>query len=445
MSAHNKVLWSEGLFLQPHHFQQQDRYFERYVESRAEALVPHAWGFSEIEIDTDLLALGKFGIRRAAGVFPDGTPLRLPDDDPLPHPIDVSPTMRNEVVYLAVPVRLAGVPDVDRAGGNGDVLSRHALREWEARDLSSPSGEPATLEVGSLRTRLLLGSERTDAYACIPLALIAERRTDAKVVLDDAFIPTVMRVSAAPRLAAFTARLAGRLHQQGEALASRAVATARGAAAQIEDYLTLQVINRYDPVVAHFKESGAHHPEALYRLCLEMAGELATFATKSKRPPVLPPYEHHRLRESFEPLMAAIEAELSVFREPNAVRIPIEPREFGISIASVADPTLFSTAVFVLAAKADVPAEDLRRRFPNQLKVGPPEKIGNLVMLALAGVPVNAMPVAPRQIPFNAGYAYFELDQSDALWQELTTSGGVALHVGGEFPGLAMEFWAIRA
>ena len=39
MSAYNKVVWSEGLFLQPQHFQQQDRYFERYVETRCQALI----------------------------------------------------------------------------------------------------------------------------------------------------------------------------------------------------------------------------------------------------------------------------------------------------------------------------------------------------------------------------------------------------------------------
>ncbi len=445
MSAHNKVLWSEGLFLQPHHFQQQDRYFERYVESRCESIAPHAWGFSDVEIDGDLLKLGKIGLRRAAGVFPDGTPLRLPEDNPLPAPIAVESAARDQVVYLAVPVRRADAADIDRSGASTDLLARHHVQEWEARDCASASSERATLEVGALRTRLLLASERTDAYACIPLARIAERRSDAQVVLEDAFIPSVTRVQAARRLGAFAARLAGKLHQQGEALAARAAATAKSAAAQIEDYLTLQVINRYEPLVAHFHESGAHHPEALYRVCLEMAGELATFTLPSKRPPVLPPYRHDRLRESFEPLMELLEAELSVFREPNALRIPIEPREFGISVATVADPALFSTAVFVLAAKADVPAEDLRRRFPAQLKVGPAEKIGNLVTLALAGVPVVAMPVAPRQVPFHAGYAYFELDQSDPLWQDLETSGGVGLHVAGLFPGLEMEFWAIRA
>ena len=99
----------------------------------------------------------------------------------------------------------------------------------------------------------------------------------------------------------------------------------------------------------------------------------------------------------------------------------------------------------VLAARADVPAEDLRRRFPQQLKIGPSEKIGDLVRLALPGVGVHAVPVAPRQIPYHAGFAYFELDQNDDLWKQLKNSGGIALHVGGEFPGLAMEFWAIRS
>jgi type VI secretion system protein ImpJ len=52
--------------------------------------------------------------------------------------------------------------------------------------------------------------------------------------------------------------------------------------------------------------------------------------------------------------------------------------------------------------------------------------------------------VAPRQIPFHAGYVYFELDPASEYWTGLKNSGGFALHVGGDFPGLKMEFWAIR-
>ena len=129
MSIYNKVVWSEGLFLRPQHFQQQDRYFERYVETRCQALVPHSWGFTSLELEPDLLSIGKFGLRAATGVFPDGTPVRMPDDDALPAPIAIGSQVRDQVVYLAVPLRRAGGVDVDRNSPDG--LARHAVRELQ--------------------------------------------------------------------------------------------------------------------------------------------------------------------------------------------------------------------------------------------------------------------------------------------------------------------------
>ena len=444
MSAHNRVIWSEGLFLQPQHFQQQDRYFERYVEMRCQPLISHSWGFTEIEFERDFLSIGKFGLRRVAGVFPDGTPFRMPEDDPLPSPIDVGTDVRHQLLYLAVPLRRSGEPAVARAA-EADELVRHDVRELQARNATSSTGDAALLEVAALRTRFLLASDATQAYACLPLAHLVECRPDRQVVLDDSFIPTVLHSRTASRLATLISELLGLFHRRGEALGGRVAATGRGAAAEFADFLMLQAINRYEPLLAHYADSGALHPEELFQVCVSAAGELATFTTTSKRPPKFPGYRHDRLRESFEPVIAALRESLSKVLTQSAISIPLEPRRFGISVAIVADRELFSTAVFVLAARADVPSEDLRRRFPAQLKIGPAEKIGDLVRLGLPGVPVHAVPVAPRQIPYHAGFAYFELDQSDQLWDQLKGSGGVAMHVTGEFPGLTMEFWAIRS
>src|ERR1700704_2404127 len=140
MSAHNRVIWSEGLFLQPQHFQQQERYFERYVETRCRPLVPSAWGFTEIEFERDFLSIGKAGLRRIAGVFPDGTPFRMPDDDPLPKPIDIGPDVRDQVLYLAVPLRRAGELDAGRDAG-ADELVRHDVRAVQARNAASSGGD----------------------------------------------------------------------------------------------------------------------------------------------------------------------------------------------------------------------------------------------------------------------------------------------------------------
>jgi type VI secretion system protein ImpJ len=443
MSSRNRVIWSDGLFLLPQHFQQQERYIERYVEARCQALVPHSWGFTEIEFEPDLLSIGKVALRRVVGVFPDGTPFRMPDDDPLPKPLDVGTEVRDQILYLAVPLRRAGELDVDREAG-ADELVRHEVRELQARNDSSSSGDPAVLEVGTLRTRLLLASEVTQAYACIPLTHIVECRADRQVVLNEHFIPTVMHARTAGRLASFTSELLGLLHQRGEALAGRVAATGRGAAAEFADFLMLQAVNKYEPLMAHYAAQGDLHPEKLFQVLVSAAGELSTFTATAKRPPKFPTYRHERLRESFEPVILALRESLSKVLVQSAISIPIEPRRFGISVAIVNDRSLYGSAVFILAARADLPSEELRRRFPTQLKIGPAEKIGDLVRLQLPGVPVSAVPVAPRQIPYHAGFAYFELDQSDAMWEQLKDSGGIAMHVAGEFPGLALEFWAIR-
>ena len=443
MSAHNRVIWSEGLFLQPQHFQQQDRYFEQYIETRCQPLVSYSWGFTEIEFERDFLKIGKVGFRRLAGVFPDGTPFRMPDDDPLPPPIDIAADMRDQRLFLAVPLRRAGELESAR-GPIADELVRQEIREFQVANAAVNAGDPATLEVAGLRTRLLLEREATEAYACIPLAHIVECRADQQVVLDEQFIPTILQLRAATRLATVTTELLGLFHQRGEALGGRVAATSRGAASELADFLMLQTINRYEPLLAHFADTGVIHPEAFFQFCVAAAGELATFTTTSKRTPKFPGYRHDRLKETFEPVIVSLRESMSKVMTQVAIPIPLEPRKFGISVAIVPDKTLFSTAVFILAARADGPAEYVRQRFPTQVKIAPAEKIGDLVRQGLPGVPVVPVPVTPRQIPFHAGYAYFELDQTHELWDQLKNSGGVAIYVPGDFPGLAMEFWAIR-
>jgi type VI secretion system protein ImpJ len=115
-----------------------------------------------------------------------------------------------------------------------------------------------------------------------------------------------------------------------------------------------------------------------------------------------------------------------------------------VRTAVIPDPELARTGVFVLAVNAAMPAEQIRQRFPAQSKLGPVDRIRDLVNLALPGVTLRLLPVAPRQLPFHAGFHYFELDRNGDLWRQLERSGSLALHVGGEFPSLELELWAIR-
>jgi type VI secretion system protein ImpJ len=443
MTTNNKVIWSEGLFLRPQHLQQHERYLERYVEARTFGLRGNSWGFLELEIDRDLLTIGKVALRRACGVLPDGTPFTMPADDPVPTPLEIDINLRDEVICLALPVRRPGAIETDR-GEPPDVLARYGARVENVRDVVIDSAADAAIEVAVMRARLVPQSQPSEGQARIPVAQIVERRADGQIVLDDHFIPTTLSTRAAPRVAAFFTELQGLLHQLGEALAQRAVATGQAASAEIADFLLLQSINRYEPMVTHWAASGTLHPEEAFALLAQIAGDLATLTTPTRRPAPLPVYRHDNLRLSFEPLFTAIRAEISNPPGQSAVSIPLVQKKYGVSVGTVADKTLFEQSEFVLAVRADIAAEDLRRLFPLQTKIGPRERITDLVNLQLPGIALRALAVAPRQIPYHTGFAYFGLDQSADLWKQLRGSGGVAIHVGGTFPGLTMELWAVR-
>ncbi|RUP89485.1 type VI secretion system baseplate subunit TssK, partial [Corynebacterium propinquum] len=121
-----------------------------------------------------------------------------------------------------------------------------------------------------------------------------------------------------------------------------------------------------------------------------------------------------------------------------------QQRQYGVLVCPVSDLKLLGTATFILAATAQCDSEELRNRLPAHLKVGPVERIRELVNLHLAGIKVKPLPVAPRQIPFHAGKTYFMLDMNAHDIAQLEQSGGFAFHVGVDFAGIELNFWAIR-
>jgi type VI secretion system protein ImpJ len=447
----NKVIWQEGLFLQPQHLQQQDRYFERLIRNSTAGLTPFGYGLTELDINTDLLALGKFGVRSAVGILPDGTPFNIPRDIECPSPIDLPETLRNATIYLILPDRQPGAIETAPAD-MAETAARFYVAEHEAVDTNSGYQSVANVPIGRLRLRLAHEYESRAGYASLALARIVEVRPDRAAVLEETYIPPVLFFGVSGVLAGFGAQLQGLLHHRAEELSGRvSEAATRGAAptsrgtADIADYLVLQICNHYELVITHLTASaGQIHPESLYRVLLGLAGELSTFTDGRKRPPVFPPYRHDDLSGTFRPIIASLRQYLSAVLERNAIPIPLQETRSGIRVGEITDSAIVTDCTWVLVVSAQVPPETLRRSFPNQVKIGPVEKIRDLITVALPGIAVSALPVVPRQLPYYAGRSYFEMDRTGPYWAALTNSAGIAIHVTGAIPGLEIECWAIR-
>jgi type VI secretion system protein ImpJ len=430
------------MFLRAQHFQQQDRWLEAFVRGRAAALRPHPWGITEMLIDRDLLATGRFAIASGAGVFEDGTPFAVPGETDHPIPLDLPDSARNVVVYLALPVRQPGAVEIAAGEGND---GRYALHGFEAYDTHSASPQPAELQIGRLRMRYMLETDERSGYLCIGLARVVEVGADKRVTLDERWMPPSLVCSAAAPLVGLITELSGMLSQRAEALAGRMTAPGSRGASEVQDFLLLVTVNRWQPLLAHWADAGNVHPEDLYRTLLQMAGEFATFTdTTTRRPNSYPAYRHDDLQRSFAPVVADLRRALSAVMESSAISIPLQERKHGLRVGPIVDRSILRGSMFVLTVQADMPTETLRRLFPSQVKIAAVEHIREHVMSQLPGIAVRPMPTAPRQIPFYAGATYFELDRNSPHWQQMQNAGGFAIHVSGEYPNLRMELWAIR-
>ena len=138
--------------------------------------------------------------------------------------------------------------------------------------------------------------------------------------------------------------------------------------------------------------------------------ELATFTDPSRRGSTYPGYRHEDLQRSFAPVIADLRrVALGRYRPRTPSPFRCATPRHGVRIGPITDRNWLRAGSFVLSVQADMPSEHLRRLFPNQVKIGAVEHIRELVNVALPGIAVRPLPVAPRQIPFHAGATYFEI------------------------------------
>jgi type VI secretion system protein ImpJ len=445
MTWTNKVIWTEGMFLQPQHFQQHDRFLAQQAQARAAATSAYGWGYQALVLDSAALALGKVALTSARGVMSDGLAFDIPAQDPAPAALDVPADARDQLVVLAIALPRPGVAETDAEGDAGSMPPRFSAAEVDVGDSNVTGQRLAPLQVGRMNLRILLERDAGEGYATIGLARVVERRADNKLVLDATYVPPTLDVAGNDVLASHLRELHGLLHQRGEALAARLAQPGRAGVGEIADFLLLEAINRQEPLVGQLRQTSLLHPKDLYFVGCALAGELSTFRDK-RRPLAMPAYVHDDPARCFKALMDDLRQSLSMVMEQTAIPIPLQERKYGVRVAILPDVELQRNAQFVLAVNAQLPGDALRARFPTQVKIGTVERIRDLVNLQLPGVTLRPLPVAPRQIPYHAGYSYFELEtRGSEMWKQLEASGGLAMHVAGDFPGLELEFWAVRA
>ncbi|KAF1040079.1 MAG: hypothetical protein GAK33_01079 [Burkholderia lata] len=446
MTSRNAVLWEEGLFVQPQHFQQQARAAEYHANQRLNSVSDHLYGFSELELNHEYLAFGKVAIVRARGVMPDGTVIDIPGEQPAPEPLAITDaSVANQTVYLTLPLKQDSGLEVRWPDTYANA--RYVARTEAVRDTHSLEGDHQPVDLVVPNLQFALEQQDRSAFTGIAMCRILDRRPDGSLVLDDnGFYPTSLSVSAIAPLHRFVGEVAGLMRERAKNIAERIGSAGQSGVADVTDFNLLQVINRLQPWFSYLSRKRHVHPEDLYVAFIQACGELVTFTDEGRLPQEYPAYQHDDPRVSFRILMDTLRRTLSTVLQPRAVSLPIIEQRYGSLTAEVRDRTLIEGAEFVLAVRARMSADDLRQLFVQQAKVTSMERLGELVSLQLPGIPLKQLHVAPRYLPYHAGFIYFELDRTHPAWQVMTQqTSGFGFHVAGDFPELEMQFWAIRS
>jgi type VI secretion system protein ImpJ len=447
MSRHQKVVWFEGMRLDPHHFQQWDRYHAFQLDFRLQSVIPHAWGILNLAIDKEALLNGQFRLLLCRAIMPDGLIINIPEDGPAPLSQSFKnlfpPTERELTVYLAVPV--------DKNQGVNCILEGETERK-DARFYSTPISvtddntgvDERKIAAAQKNLQIRFANESLEGLSALKIAEVV-RSADGSYVLSDTFIPSCLAIAASDRLIGISRRLLELLIAKSSSL-SAVIPTAGQRELPSSDIfllLALQALDTFIPLLNHFYALPKHHPEDLFLVLSELAGQLSTFSAEI-RPQDLPVYEHENLSRCFNEMEMAIRTLLDkLVAAAKYISLPLQRKGESMYEGRISDAGLFSRAVFYLVVSGDMPERDMIDQIPTNLRVASPDTISAVLSSFRKALPLKYASVPPAGLPKKEGVLYFQLEPGGPFWETILRSQALSIFVPAELRSLKIEAIAV--
>lgn len=459
MARLHRILWSEGLFLTPHHFQQMELFREHQLAERSALATPHPWGVSSLEIDPEGLASGTFRLLSFRGLLPSGVSINFPEIDPAPPSVDFREAFDIRAdhidVYLGLPVRRNGWPNcrLSADGGEDSAEIRYTAMATTVDDENTGRDE-RTIQRAELNLRLLLGTESRDNFECLPVARV-EKSASGGFHLAESFVPPLLALEGSPFLTKLTRSL---LEQLVTASSGLGAGFTEGGAdgrditpANLRFFLRLLVVNGVIPQLAYLRETGASHPADLYRVLAGLVGQLATFDPGRTHPRDVPTYRHQECGPVFVQLRKMIAGLLDVKESQGYDLIPLTAAGQGRHQARIdKDSLLQPTSALYLAISTEEIAEGVVLDLAARIIVASPDRIDQKIELNLRGLPLQLVTVPPPAIPRRRNTWYYQLDtrgsSAEAVkdWEAIAMGRALVIHVPRDLQGASFELLGLE-
>ena len=444
----SKVLWGEGLFLRPQHFQQQDQYHEHRLNESVKALHPYAWGVNTLQVDRDALSNNALRVMELSLRFQDGELYDAPGADELPDTVDLSELLQSQqtvTFYAALP---AFKPFGGNFGQTGQSMNaaRFVQANMDTPDLYTQAAQ-AQLAYLKKTVRLVSEFEPRDSYVHFPL-LRLRRVATGGFELDPAFVPPSMSIRGAPILFLQLRRLIDALQAKVSALyghhrePSKNVIEFRSG--DMSSFWLLHTASSAYASLAHYFHHPALHPERLYEQLLGVAGGLMTFS-KSWTLTDLPPYLHNDPGPCFAKLHLIIRELLDTVISSKYFAIALTQVRPSYYIGMLDSGKIDDKTAFYVAVSADMTAVELVDVVPMRFKIGAPDDVEKFVLSAMPGVRLSHAPQVPAAVPVRPDTVYFTIEAKGQMYERMLQAQSISIYVPSGMRELSLELIAVTS
>ncbi|MYN04508.1 type VI secretion system baseplate subunit TssK [Pseudoduganella sp. DS3] len=444
----SKVLWGEGLFLRPQHFQQQDRYHEYRLHRSVKAVHPYAWGVDRLAVDMEALAHNTLRLLDLALVLPDGELVDAPGSDNLPEAIDLGQLAQSQhsvTWYVALPVfkHFGGNFAQTGQAANG---ARFAQANVETPDLYTQAAQ-AELAYLKKSLRLVSDAEPREGYVTLPL-LRLRRLSTGGFELDPGFVPPSLTIRSAQPLYLQLRRLLDALQAKVNALyghhrePSRNVIEFRSG--DMSTFWLLHTASTSFASLSHYYHNPELHPERLYEQLLSLAGALMTYS-RSWSLSDLPPYRHDDPGPAFAQLYMIVRELLDTVISSRYFAIALSQPKPAHHRGMLDSGKIDANTTFYLAVAAEMPQVELVEAVPLRFKVGAPDDVEKFVLSAMPGVRLSHAPQVPAAVPVRPDTCYFVLDSKGPLYERMLQAQSIEIYAPAGMRELRLELIAVNS
>ncbi len=443
----DKVIWKDGLFVLPQHFQQFERYLLNLIQQTNAITAPYIYGLASCTIDANLLNKGKFAITEAMGVMPDGTPFSMPSNNAVPPIRSIEEHFGHQRtsldVYLSLPLAQAGRPICSSNAASFDTRYITEV-EMVVDEVSGSTSEE--IEVGKCNFSIRFEGESFDAVSSLRIARL-KRSINEGIIVDEAVSPAIICIKGSAIYMKKFGALLSELHAKGEELLrARKQLSNRFSIStpeEIANHLLLTIITTHTPLLDQlYQRASQVHPYTVYSHVGQLAGALQAFGSENEISS-LPAYNHMDPCCSFDIMRSSIHAVLKADYSSRSVRIPIEKTADSTYLSEVKDPALLLQGEFYFGLFADASHEVIINTVRRTVKMTSPDELQRLTIGALPGLrldPVNP----PAELATKKDFLYFSLSRDGIHWHKIQETGKIAFYFPNTLSNLSMELLAIK-